>query len=203
MPPSSWMRNRRVFCRFSINSIDSSPALSVKAQARQSSSDRVEELDGQWRPVLKVGHRRDRWGGDFPLPDKTHVPPGGAANRRCTVMPKNELEPNSSQSSAAIVLAADSSQPDPLFEQRKDSADSYADEPENQADSCPRAESIAQRRRRMRIALLEEFGGEIANIKIVAQEAIKRGMYSPRTRASDVELSFIRTWKLRNRKYNR
>ena len=65
------------------------------------------------------------------------------------------------------------------------------------------AERPSQRRRRERMALIEEFGGQSANMKLVAVEAIKRGMYSPRTNRGDVELCLMRTWKLRNRGYAR
>ena len=64
-------------------------------------------------------------------------------------------------------------------------------------------ETAAQRRRRERIELIEEFGGHAANIKLAALEAIKRGMYSPRTSRGDVELCLIRTWMLRKRNYGR
>jgi hypothetical protein len=65
------------------------------------------------------------------------------------------------------------------------------------------AETIAQQRRRQRIALVEEFGGHEADIKRVAVEAKRRGMYSPRTNRGDVELCLLRTWKLRNRGHAR
>lgn len=65
------------------------------------------------------------------------------------------------------------------------------------------SENLAQRRRWQRIALIEEFGGHAANLKVVAREAMKRGMYSPRTNPGDVELCLLRTWKLRNRSYKR
>jgi hypothetical protein len=64
-------------------------------------------------------------------------------------------------------------------------------------------ESPALKRRRQRIALIQEFGGHAADLKLVAVEAIKRGMYSPRTNRGDVELSLLRTWKLRKREYGR
>ncbi|MFO1500854.1 MAG: hypothetical protein U1G07_21115 [Verrucomicrobiota bacterium] len=67
----------------------------------------------------------------------------------------------------------------------------------------PGHENPALRRRRLRIALIQEFGGHAADMKAVAAEAIRRGMYSPRTNRGDVELSLIRTWKLRNRLYSR
>jgi hypothetical protein len=65
------------------------------------------------------------------------------------------------------------------------------------------AERPAVRRRRERIALIQEFGGHAADLKAVAAEAIRRGMYSPRTNRGDVELCLMRTWKLRNRGYAR
>jgi hypothetical protein len=65
------------------------------------------------------------------------------------------------------------------------------------------AETQAQRRRRQRIELVEEFGGHAADLKQVAMEAKRRGMYSPRTNRGDVELCLLRTWKLRNRAYGR
>ncbi len=66
-----------------------------------------------------------------------------------------------------------------------------------------RALRPAERRRRERIALIQEFGGAAADLKQVAMEAIRRGMYSPRTNRGDVELCLIRTWKHRNRDYAR
>jgi hypothetical protein len=65
------------------------------------------------------------------------------------------------------------------------------------------SETLAKRRRRERIALIEEFGGHEANIKQAALEAINRGMYSPRTSRGDVELCLMRTWMLRKRSYGR
>lgn len=65
------------------------------------------------------------------------------------------------------------------------------------------AESRALQRRRDRIALIQEFGGHTADLKQAALEAIRRGMYSPRTSRSDVELSLFRTWTFRNRRYKR
>ena len=69
------------------------------------------------------------------------------------------------------------------------------------AEKAP--ESLALKRRYQRIALIEELGGHGADFKKVAIEAIKRGMYSPRTNRGDVELSLLRTWKLRKRLYGR
>jgi hypothetical protein len=60
-----------------------------------------------------------------------------------------------------------------------------------------------QERRRQRIALVEEFGGTCADLKKAAQEAIQRGMYSPRTNRGDIESSLLRTWKHRHRDYQR
>jgi hypothetical protein len=119
-------------------------------------------------------------------------------------MAKNELQLNSIEDSPATGLVAPFSSSVLLAENEDTKFASH--DCATEADSLPSdgaTETTAQRRRRLRIALLEEFGGNLADIKTVAQEAIRRGMYSPRTRASDVELSFIRTWKLRNRKYNR
>lgn len=58
-------------------------------------------------------------------------------------------------------------------------------------------------RRKARIALIEEFGGHTADLRQVAAEAKRRGMYSPTTSRSDVELCLLRTWKLRHRRYAR
>ena len=67
----------------------------------------------------------------------------------------------------------------------------------------PSPETVAQKRRRERLALIEEFGGPAANLKAVAVEAMRRGMYSPRTNPGDVELCLHRTWVRRKRKYSR
>lgn len=64
-------------------------------------------------------------------------------------------------------------------------------------------ESNAQRRRRQRIALVQEFGGDDADMKAAVREAIRRGMYSPRTNVGDIESALMRTWKHRRRNYLR
>jgi hypothetical protein len=70
-------------------------------------------------------------------------------------------------------------------------------------DELSSGERPAERRRRQRLALIEEYGGDTANLKSVAAEAIRRGMYSQRTNRGDVELCLMRTWKLRHRGYAR
>ncbi len=67
----------------------------------------------------------------------------------------------------------------------------------------PTLETRAQARRRERIALIEEFGGPAADLKRVAVEAIRRGMYSPRTNLGDIEAALLRTWRRRNRRARR
>ena len=64
-------------------------------------------------------------------------------------------------------------------------------------------ETEAQRRRRQRIALIEEFGGQTADFKAVAAVALKRGIYSPSTNLGDIESALIRTWRRRRRLYKR
>jgi hypothetical protein len=76
---------------------------------------------------------------------------------------------------------------------------SGSDSPESDGLGTGTIERPAERRRRERIALIEELGGPAANMKQVAIEAIRRGMYSIRTNRGDVELCLMRTWKLRNR----
>jgi hypothetical protein len=57
-------------------------------------------------------------------------------------------------------------------------------------------------RRQQRIALVREFGGSAADLRKVAREAIKRGMYSPETTLGDIESALKRAWIHRNRAYN-
>src|SRR5436309_363706 len=67
--------------------------------------------------------------------------------------------------------------------------------PGQSIDDPPVQETLAQTRRRQRLALIEEFGGDGANLKQVALAAMKRGMYSRTTNRGDVELCLLRTWK--------
>jgi hypothetical protein len=50
-------------------------------------------------------------------------------------------------------------------------------------------------RKTAKIALIREFGGDSAPLRLVAREAIHRGLYSANTTLGDIEGALSRVWR--------
>jgi len=59
-------------------------------------------------------------------------------------------------------------------------------------------EALSKRRATL-ICLIRELGGDTASLKDVAREAIRRGLYSPKTAMCDIEDTLGRMWRKRER----
>jgi hypothetical protein len=132
------------------------------------------------------------------------VPPGGAAKRPDPAMSAFEQQIGPPHIEAVANLASDASTHLRLLQEHGTDSPVVTPAPPGQEQNpTSLSETQAQKRRRQRIALIEEFGGQAADFKAAAVAALKRGIYSPSTNLGDIESALIRTWRRRRRLYKR
>lgn len=64
--------------------------------------------------------------------------------------------------------------------------------PHPRADMTP---DDFQTRKRAKVELVSEFGGDEARLRLAALAAISRGLYSPKTVLGDIEAALERAWR--------